>query len=112
MRRIELVLLVAVGCSAGGDVPAPLIASVSPNHAPVGGSVMIAGDFFCQRPDAELQCDNRGTVSFDSTPANVGMYSDHAIMVEVPSVTSGPVDVTVTAAGRTSNDVEIRVELP
>lgn len=119
MFRIELSLIVlaALGCSAGDDVPAPLIASVSPNHAAPGASVMIVGDFFCQNPDAgdeeaPGECANSGTVSFGSTPANVGMYSEHAIMVEVPNVTPGPVDVRVTAAGRTSNDVEFRVEMP
>jgi hypothetical protein len=33
-------------------------------------------------------------------------------MAEVPGVTPGLVDVTVTAAGRTSNNIEFRIELP
>ena len=111
MYRIELLLLAALGCSAGDDVPAPMIASLVPSHATPGTSVMIIGDFFCQEPDGD-QCDNGGTVAFDATPANVGMYSEHTIMVEVPGVTPGIVDVTVTAAGRTSNSVEFRIELP
>ena len=111
MFRIELVMLVALGCSAGEDVPEPLIASVSPDHAPPGASVMIVGDYFCQEPDGD-QCANAGTVAFDSTPANVGMYTEQAIMVEVPGVTPGLVEVRVMAAGRTSNAVEFRVELP
>lgn len=111
MYRIEIVMLLALGCSAGEDVPEPLITSVMPDHASPGASVMIIGDYFCQEPDGD-QCDNGGTVTFDSTPANVGMYTDQSIMVEVPSVTTGRVDVRILAAGRTSNAAEFRVELP
>lgn len=113
MCRTELALiaLVMVGCTAGDDVPAPRIASVSPDHATPGSAVMVVGDFFCQDPEGD-QCDGNGSVAFDATPANIGMYSEQLIMVEVPSVTAGPVKVTVTAAGRTSNDVDFRIELP
>jgi hypothetical protein len=114
MYRTEIRLLLLaglLGCSAGDDVPAPLIASVTPSHGTPGTSVMIIGDYFCQEPEGD-QCDNGGTVAFDATPANVGMYSEHTIMVEVPGVTPGVVDVTVTAAGRTSNNIEFRIELP
>ncbi len=111
MYRTELCMLLALGCSAGEDIPEPLIASVTPDHATPGASIMIVGDYFCQEPGGD-QCDNTGTVAFDATPANVGMYSEHTIMVEVPAVTAGRVDITVTAAGRTSNNVEFRVELP
>ena len=111
MYRIEMLFLVVLGCSAGEDVPEPLIASVMPDHAAPGASVMIVGDYFCQEPVGD-QCDNAGTVAFDATPANVGMYSEHSIMVEVPRAMTGPVEVRVIADGRTSNAAEFRIELP
>jgi hypothetical protein len=101
-----LLVVAMLGCSANEDIPAPLIASLNPNHGPAGAVIMIAGQYFCQAPQAEdsQACDSAtGTVSFDAAPGIVSAYTDTAIMVEVPTGLSGHVTVRVTAAGKTSN---------
>jgi hypothetical protein len=81
----------AASCTASDDVPAPMISAVNPEHAQPGVSVTIIGDFFCQQPETggevdPLACANVGTVNFGPTPANVGMYTEHMITAEVPSL--------------------------
>ena len=102
MYRIELLLVVALGCDAAEDVPPPQIASVTPDHATPGASVRIVGEFV----------EDVSAVMFDATPANLSTYDEASIMVEVPNVMPGPVALRVLAAGRTSNDFDFRVELP
>jgi hypothetical protein len=108
-----IVALVMLGCNA--DVPAPMIASVFPDHGRPGTSVMIEGNHFCQQPadpgddQDPLACDNTGTVSFDQQPAEVLQYLDTAIMVTVPEHDPNPVNVVVHVLGRTSNDVTFTV---
>ena len=112
MRRLRLVLLVCAGCAANDDIPAPLIASIVPDHATAGAIVMIAGSYFCQRPNngqEDPTCDTAGTVDFGTVPGIATTWADDAIMVEVPHATGG-VDVSVTAAGRISNSVSFTVE--
>jgi hypothetical protein len=119
MRRLRvasfgLAALVALAaCAANEDVPAPLIASIVPDHATAGAIVMVAGSYFCQRPDngqEDPTCDTAGTVNFGTTPGIATTWADDAIMVEVPS--SGPtkVSVTVTAGGRISNAVSFTID--
>ena len=101
-----------VGCSANDDIPAPLLSTVIPDHAPVGAIVMVAGAYFCQRPGTNEDpiCDVVGTVHFAAAPGTPSQWTDTMIMVEVPQGVSGRADVTVTAAGRTSNTVAFTAE--
>lgn len=112
MRRLRLILCLVAGCAANEDVPAPLVASIVPDHGLPGAVVMISGSYFCQRPDngqEDPTCDAVGVVEFGTVPGATTSWSDNAIMVEVPHA-SGDVDVSVTAMGRISNGVSFTVE--
>jgi len=104
-------LVVVAGCSANDDVPAPQISSVTPNHAPVGATVIVTGSYFCQQPRTEdpLACANMGVVLFGVTSATSTQYTDTSISAEVPGGT-GAVRVTVSSAGRPSNGVDFTIE--
>lgn len=81
-------------------VPAPIIASLTPNAAAVGSAVIIAGSNF-----GGLTI---GSVSFNGVPASVYSWIDNGIIVLVPAgATSG--NVTVTADGQTSNTLPFTV---
>jgi hypothetical protein len=113
MRRAALMLI--IGCTAGDDVPAPVITSISPNHASVGTTVTIDGDYFCQEPETDesepVACPSPGIVTFGQSPATVGMYSEHRITVEVPTLEPAKkYDVTVAVAGRHSSPASFTVE--
>jgi len=113
MRRLRLALLFAAGCAANNDIPSPLIASIVPNHGPTGAVVMVAGSFFCQRPDngqEDPTCDTAGTVNFGTVPGIAVTWADDAIMVEVPGGGPTKVSVTITAAGRLSNAVPFMID--
>jgi hypothetical protein len=116
MRRLRVALVAFVGlaaCAANEDVPAPLIASIVPDHATSGAIVMIAGSYFCQRPDngqEDPTCDTAGTVEFGTTPGVATTWADDAIMVEVPNGGPTKVSVTVIAAGRISNAVSFTID--
>jgi uncharacterized protein (TIGR03437 family) len=105
-------MLACVSCTAGEDIPAPAVSSLSPTHASAGSVVTINGSFFCQQTETEdpLACTNVGSVDFGSVPATVGMYSDQAITVEVPALQPGNVAVSVVSAGRRSNHVDFGVD--
>jgi|GEM_PF-2069675 len=112
MRRLCIIALLA-SCAASEDVPAPQVASISPSRATPGTIVMLAGSYFCQRPNngnEDPTCDSTGTVEFDTVPATATSWADNAIMVEVPSGTTGNVDVSVTASGRISNSISFTIE--
>jgi uncharacterized protein (TIGR03437 family) len=106
----------ACGCNTGGDIPSPMIASITPNHASPGAAVLISGDYFCQQPGADevdpLACANMGTVAFGTTPATVGMYSEQMIAVDVPGLEPKSYSVTVSVAGHRSNAVAFTVDAP
>jgi hypothetical protein len=119
MRRLRLAhfglgaLVGFAACAANEDVPAPLIASIVPDHATSGAIVMIAGSYFCQRPNNGQEdpiCDTAGTVEFGTTPGVATTWADNAIMVEVPNGGPTEVSVTVIAAGRISNAVSFRID--
>jgi hypothetical protein len=116
MRRVRLVALLftgLAGCAANDDVPAPLIASIVPDHATAGAIVMLTGSYFCQRPDngqEDPTCDTAGNVNFGTAPGVATTWADDTIMIEVPHAASGEVDVSVTAAGRISNSVSFTIE--
>jgi hypothetical protein len=106
-------LVVTAACSFNDDVPAPSVAGVVPARAVASTLVTITGNHFCQRPDTgneDPTCLPAGTVDFGLSPGVTAMWSDVAITVEVPSLTPGPVIVTVVAAGRVSNGVTFNVE--
>ncbi|MEO6774625.1 MAG: IPT/TIG domain-containing protein [Kofleriaceae bacterium] len=119
MRRLRIAILALVGalvalaaCAANEDIPAPQVASIVPDHASAGAIVMIAGSYFCQRPDngqEDPTCDSAGSVDFGTVPGVATTWADDAIMVEVPHA-SGEVDVSVTAAGRISNSASFTIE--
>jgi hypothetical protein len=109
--------VLALGCSAGDDVPAPAVSAVVPDHASPGVTVMIVGDYFCQQPETggeedPLACANMGAVLFGTTPATVAFYAEQMISVEVPPLDSGKVNVAVSVAGRHSNSVAFVVDAP
>lgn len=114
MRRLRVALLVGVAaCAANEDIPAPLIASIVPDHATPGAIVMIAGSYFCQRPangQEDPTCGTAGTVNFGTVPGISTTWADDAITVEVPSSAPTKVSVTVTAAGRISNAVSFTID--
>ncbi len=100
-------------CAASEDVPAPQVASISPTRATPGTIVMLAGSYFCQRPDngqEDPTCAATGTVEFATAPATATSWADNAIMVEVPSGMTGSVDVSITASGRISNSISFTIE--
>ncbi len=108
-----LVLVVLAGCSAGDDVPAPLISNIVPSHGVPASVVQVNGSYFCQRPAGTTEdpnCAVAGTVHFGAAPATPTSWMDTAIMVEVPAGLSGSVDVQVIAAGRMSNTVSFTVD--
>ena len=87
--RIAL-LLVLAACSANDDVPAPRIAGITPDHAPVGAFVMVTGDFFCAQPEDDeadpLACDVIGVLGFDAANASVSAYGNLSISAEVDRI--------------------------
>lgn len=107
----------AIGCTAGEDLPAPMISSISPTHATPGISVTIAGQYLCQQQETDgevdpLACANIGTVAFGQTPATVGMYTEQAITAEVPGLGAAGYSVSVSVAGRRSNTLSFTVDAP
>jgi hypothetical protein len=112
VRRLSLISLVLVAaCSAGDDVPLPMLTSIVPNHGPVGAIVTLGGAYFCQKANIgeDPTCDTIGTVRFGTMQGTISTWNDQQIMVEVPAG-SGQVDVTVIAAGRVSNGVGFTIE--
>ncbi len=111
MRASELALCVLCAlpgaCTAGDDVPAPLVSGVTPDHAPPGAIVQLTGDHFCQLPEIreDVPCNPSGSVQFDTTPATATSWTETSIMVEVPQGLTTPVQVRVLAGGHTSNAV-------
>ena len=96
-----LVLAVLVGCSANDDIPSPLISTITPDQAPAGAQVVVAGSYFCQRPGTseDPTCTTSGDVHFGTVPSAPSQWTDTAIMVEVPQGVSGSVGVTVSGTG-------------
>jgi len=110
--RIALALLVVAGCSANDDIPAPMIASITPRQAIPGTNVVIAGTNFCQQPEAEdpLACAQMGVVLFGSQPSSLGQYEDTTISTDVPTLTPGDTTVFVSVGGKMSNGADFTVE--
>lgn len=106
------IVLVVAGCSANDDFPAPQIASVSPQHAAPGSSVVIAGNYFCHQSEEDQQaqpCTTIGTVYFGTTIAIALQYDETSITAEVPDGT-GQTDITINVAGEHSNAIAFTFE--
>ena len=109
MRTLLVALL--LGCSANDSIPAPIVAAVQPDHAPVGAVVTVTGQYFCQTPPMEdPNCSVAGSVHFGTTPGIPTTWMDTEIMVEVPNGITGTVDIQVTAMGKQSNTVSFTVQ--
>jgi hypothetical protein len=111
VRGLVIAALLA-SCSANDDVPSPQIASVTPDQAPPGQIVTIAGSYFCQRPRGiteDPDCSVAGTVHFGTVPGTPSVWQDTALMVEVPAAAAGRADVQVITGGRSSNTVAFTV---
>jgi len=111
--RAVVLALVFAACSANDDVPAPIVAAVTPDQAAPGAIVTVSGSYFCQRPEGvtdDPNCDVAGTVRFGEVPAVPTTWEDTSIMVEVPDGITGQAGVQVIAAGRTSNTVGFTAE--
>jgi hypothetical protein len=112
--RIALALLVAAACSANDDVPAPVLASVTPDHAGVGAIVMLAGSYLCQQPQGSdldpLACAHTGQVTFGVVPSIVTQYTDTSVTTQVPDLPAGDVEVGVATGGRTTNTIDFTVD--
>jgi IPT/TIG domain len=113
---IAHVLVVALAaCSANDDVPAPVLASVTPAQAGVGAVVMVSGSYLCQQPEGSddpdpLACAHTGSVTFGVVPANVTQYTDSSITCQVPDIAQGSTEISVATGGRTTNNVDFTVE--
>lgn len=103
----------AGACANGGgildgtprDVARPEIGSLTPETGIVGLEVALRGTGFGIE-------ETTGVVRFGSHPATVLSWADEEIVVEVPDVLPGPVDVTVTAGGQDSGATPFGVVLP
>ncbi|MFN0249651.1 MAG: IPT/TIG domain-containing protein [Kofleriaceae bacterium] len=83
-----------------------------------GTFVSIAGSYFCAQPEPEdpddvdpLECDHIGAVTFGTSGANIGQYTELLVVAEVPAVATDDVLVFVTVVGRTLNSATFTVEL-
>jgi hypothetical protein len=108
-------LWIAMSCSAGDDVPSPVITTILPDRAMPGTSILVSGFYFCGQPDADdeeapFDCHNIGSVMFDGAPTSSNSYEDHQIMVIMPELGAGVVSVQVAVSARRSNIVELIVE--
>ena len=83
--------------------PTLTLSSVSPNAGPVGTSVTLSGSAFGATQGSS-------TVNFGNVTANVTSWSDTSIVATVPSgLPTGPINVTVTVGGQTSNSQTFNV---
>jgi hypothetical protein len=111
-----LLAVLAAACSANDDIPAPSVGSVVPDRGAAGTLVLVSGMYFCQAPengsddDPDPMCTSTGDVHFGAAPGTPTNWSDTQIQVEVPDGLSGPVDLTVIAAGRASNAITFTAE--
>lgn len=116
MRRLAVIAWLGwAACSANDDVPVPTSRAVQPDHAVPGATVTVSGSSLCQMPQSgsdvdPLACDHVGTVLFGTTPSLAASYGDTAVVVEVPSLPPGPLDLAISVAGRSSNSLQFVVD--
>jgi hypothetical protein len=79
-----------------------------------GTTITLTRSYFCAQPESPdedpLACENVGAVTFGSVPATIAQYTDMTILVEVPDVAPGPLDIHVSVSGRTSSSARFLVE--
>lgn len=80
----------------------PTITSLSPNSGPVGTSVMIAGTNFGSYQGPSW-------VGFNGSTAPVTSWSNTQIVVRVPNIATGNVNVRVTVGGIASNAISFNI---
>lgn len=117
VRFVVAIAITSLGCTGNDDIHAPSIASVNPHRAVAGTSILVSGSYFCQQVEASspddidpLACEHVGTVQFGSTPVVPNDYGDTAIVVLVPNIALGSVQLRVSVGARTSNAVSFTVE--
>ena len=123
MRHLSVILAAAVGllisasCVSGDDIPPPTLSGALPSHASPGDSVELSGSNFCQQvsnpnpDDPNLDCSPAGgQILFGSFATSASTWTDSTVMIEVPAVNPGDVDVTVTVGGRTTNSITFTVD--
>ena len=115
LRRLALVVpLLGGGCTASDDIHPPSIGAVMPTSGMAGTTITVIGSYFCAQPETPdedpLACENVGAVTFGSVPGTIAQYTDMTILVEVPGVAPGPLDIHVSVSGRTSGGARFLVE--
>ena len=109
-------LLAVAACAVTEDVPVPGITAVKPDHGSPGITVTVTGKYLCRQPprdgegmDARV-CAHVGTVLFGAAPGDVISYTDAMVLVKVPALSSGALEVVVSVAGQSSNRMPFLVE--
>lgn len=112
---VVLMAVLAGGCANEGGIqgdappedesPGPAIASLIPDTGIVGRVVAIAGQSFGAFEDTSV-------VRFGTQPVVVLAWADEEIVVEVPDILPGSVDVKITAGGLDSDVAPFGVVLP
>jgi len=112
--RMRLVVIIAwflAACSTNDDLPGPVLASVSPDHAGIGATVTISGSYLCQQPEDgsgevdPLACAHTGSVAFGVVPATVTQYTDTSVTAQVPDIAPGSTQISIAVGGRTTNGI-------
>jgi len=96
-----LLLLLALTAACGDDARNPLIEAILPPHAAPGELVDIVGERFGG---------GAHQVSFGGSAAEVMLWQDRRVRVEVPSGASGLTVVVLTVDGMPSNAVSFTVD--
>lgn len=91
-----------LGGGSGGGSSAPTITSINPSTAAPGASITISGTNFSTTANAN-------TVSFGPAIGTVTTATATSLTVTVPNVAAGTVNVAVSVAGVTSNQVSFTV---
>lgn len=112
-RPFAVLLLLACACS---EVAGPELRSVTPNAAPRGATVTLAGEGFCPRA-SEGECGvASGDVAFGlESPigAVITRWTATEIDVIVPTLApAGPTEIILTTDGRSSGALGFEVLAP
>jgi hypothetical protein len=116
LRALTLIGPMALAaCAANEDIPVPGIIGIAPDHGVPGAIVTVAGQYLCQEPRSDENrdpplCRHLGTVMFGAAPATATSYGDTMVVVEVPAVARGRLDVIVSVAGKSSNRVPFVID--
>ena len=83
-------------------IPAPEIAAIAPDSAPVGESVVVSGNHF----SSDLE---KNIVTFGAATAVVTEATETELVVTVPELSAGEVDVVVKVDEKSSEPVKFTV---